>query len=157
MRRMVMLRGLGLILGVALTGCATAASDPTPPARSASSSLAPVPVATMSELMAEFIFPASDAVFYIETRVPDSGEAWNELVGWTLMLAESANLLMAPERAVDSDQWMRDAELLRVAGAAAYEAAKARDVQALIGLSDALYESCTTCHSNYRPGYGRGG
>jgi hypothetical protein len=113
----------------------------------------PAPVASMSQLMVDFIYPASDAVFYIESRTPQSGEEWNELVGWTLMLAESANLLMAPGRAYDQDQWMRDAALMRAAGTAAYEAAKNRDLAALVLLSDPLYESCTTCHQHYRPEY----
>jgi len=110
----------------------------------------------MSELMVDFIYPASDAVFYIESRAPESGEEWNELVGWTLMLAESANLLMVPGRALDQDQWIRDAQLLRSAGAAAYRAAKNRDLAGLVAVSDSLYESCTTCHQHYRPEY-RGG
>ena len=41
-------------------------------------------------------------------------------------------------------------------GEAAYRAAKDRDVPALEALSDQLYESCVTCHRDYRPEYGRG-
>jgi len=41
------------------------------------------------------------------------------------------------------------------AGRAAYRAARAKDVTALEGLSDQLYESCTSCHQHYRPNYGR--
>ena len=37
----------------------------------------------------------------------------------------------------------------------AYRAAKDRDVEALVRLNDPLYQSCVTCHSHYRPGYGR--
>jgi hypothetical protein len=136
------------LLAAALTTClggrGLEAQEPAP---------GPTPVATMSQLMVDFIYPASDAVFYIESRTPQSGEEWNELAGWALMLAESANLLMSPGRAVDQDQWMRDAELLRAAGASAYQAAKNRDVAALVQLSDPLYESCTTCHQHYRPEY----
>jgi cytochrome c556 len=41
------------------------------------------------------------------------------------------------------------------AGDAAYKAAKAKDVAGIAALSDQLMESCTSCHKNYRPGYGR--
>jgi hypothetical protein len=112
-------------------------------------------VGTMSELMVDIIYPVSDAVFYISTRTPTTSEEWAVLQGQTLMLAESANLLMMPDRARDPDQWMRDARLMLDAGEAAYRAAKDRDVAALEALSDQLYESCVTCHQHYRPDYGR--
>jgi hypothetical protein len=112
-------------------------------------------VGTMSELMTKIIYPASDPVFYITTRVPSTQAQWNELQGQTLMLAESANLLMMPSHARDQDRWMADAKLLRDAGAAAFKAAKNKDLAALDALNDQLYQSCTTCHMHYRPNYGR--
>jgi hypothetical protein len=110
----------------------------------------------MSELMGDFIYPASDAVFYVSSRTPTTSEAWMALQAQTLMLAESANLLMMPGRARDEGRWMADAKLMLDAGEAAYRAAKERDVAALEALSDPLYESCVTCHRDYRPDYGRG-
>ena len=56
-------------------------------------------VGTMSDLMVQIIYPASDAIFYITTRTPTSSSEWTALEGTTLMLAESANLLMMPSRA----------------------------------------------------------
>jgi hypothetical protein len=141
------------VLSLAMTACAStptttpaAAPEATTPARR---------VGTMSELMVDFIYPASDAVFYISSRTPTNSEEWMVLQAQTLMLAESANLLMMPGRAQDEDRWMADANLLLEAGEAAYRAAKDRDVPALEALSDQLYESCVTCHRDYRPSYGR--
>src|SRR5262245_24041831 len=113
-------------------------------------------VGTMSELMIRIIYPSSDAVFYITTRTPATDVQWGELQGQTLMLAESANLLMMPGHARDQDRWMADARLMRDAGAAAFKAAKAKDVKALEALNEQLYQSCTTCHMHYRRNYGRG-
>jgi hypothetical protein len=112
-------------------------------------------VGTISELMVDMIYPTSDAVFYITTREPKDEAGWNELRGKTLMLAESANLLLMPGRARDQDRWMADSKLLLDAGAAAFRAAKRKDVDALSALSDQLYQSCVTCHQHYRPNYGR--
>jgi hypothetical protein len=112
-------------------------------------------VGTISELMVDIIYPASDAVFYITTREPKDEAGWNELRGKALMLAESANLLLMPGRARDQDRWMADSKLLLDAGAAAFRAAKRKDVDALSALSDQLYQSCVTCHQHYRPNYGR--
>jgi hypothetical protein len=117
--------------------------------------VAPQPIGTMSDLMVKIIYPASDAVFYITTRTPTTDAEWTELQGKTLMVAESANLLMLPAHMRDEDRWLADAKLMRDAGAAAYKAAQAKDVKALEDLNDALYQSCVTCHMHYRRNYGR--
>ena len=69
-----------------------AASAPRPPTRN---------VGTMSDLMVKIIYPASDALFYIESRTPKTDSEWTVLEGQALMVAESANLLMLPGRARD--------------------------------------------------------
>ena len=112
-------------------------------------------VGTMSELMVHMIYPTSDAVFYITSRTPTTDAEWVELQAKTLTLAEAANLLMMPGRARDQDRWMKDAKLMLDAGNAAFKAAKAKDAAALEALSDQLYESCVTCHKDYRPDYGK--
>jgi hypothetical protein len=119
-----------------------------PPAR-------PAPAGTTSELMVKIIYPASDAIFYVTTRTPENDVEWNELQGKALMVAESGNLLMMPGYMRDDDRWMTDARLMRDAGAAAFKAAKAKNVDALADLNDALYQSCVTCHMHYRANYGR--
>jgi hypothetical protein len=121
----------------------------------AAQSAAPHPVGTMSDLMVKLIYPTSDAVFYITTRTPATDAEWGELQGKTLTLAESANLLMMPGRARDA-RWMDDAKLMLDAGTAAYKAARSKDVDGLVAVNDALYESCVVCHRHYRPNYGRG-
>jgi hypothetical protein len=115
----------------------------------------PQPVGTISELMVRVIYPASDAILYIATRIPENDVQWNELEAKALMVAESANLLMLPGHARDQKQWMADAKLMRDAGEAALQAAKARNVDALVNLNEAVYRSCTTCHQHYRKSYGR--
>lgn len=105
--------------------------------------------------MVHLIYPTSDAVFYVTSRTPKTDAEWAELQARTLTLAESANLLLMPSRARGRDQWIKDAKLMLDAGAAAFQAAKAKDLAALEGLSDQLLESCTTCHVHFRPNYGK--
>jgi hypothetical protein len=143
------MRLLPFVLALLFAG--TVAAQPSPQADSATSH----PVGSMSELMVDVLYPASDAVFYISTRTPQTDAAWTDLQGKTLMLAESANLLMMPSRARDNDRWMADARLLLDAGTAAFAAAKKKDVNALVELNDSLYQSCLVCHMHYRPNYGR--
>jgi hypothetical protein len=114
----------------------------------------PRPIGTISELMVHLIYPTSDAIFYILTRTPTSTAEWGALEGQALMLAESGNLLMMPSRARGRDQWIQDAKLMLDVGEAALKAAQDRDVEALSELNEQLYQSCTTCHQHFRPGYG---
>jgi hypothetical protein len=136
-RRCVQLATLGLIVSVAAAVSAQ-------------------PVGSMSDLMIRILYPNADAVFYIETRTPSTEAEWGELQAKTLLLAETANLLLMPARMRDDKQWVEDTKLLREAGAAAYKAARAKDVPALTALNDQLYQSCVQCHLHYRPNYGRG-
>lgn len=116
----------------------------------------PVPIGTMSELMIKLMYPASDAILYVESRAPTNEVEWNELQAQALLLAESANLIMMPSRVVgDRDEWMRDARLMFDAGAAAYEAALDQDLDALIALNEQVYMSCVVCHRRTRPDYGK--
>jgi hypothetical protein len=136
-----------------LAGAAVSAQAPAKPAP-----VTPEPpterVGTMSELMVHLIYPTSDAVFYISSRTPQTEAQWVELQAKTLTLAESANLLMLPGRARDRDRWIKDAKLMLHAARAAFDAAKAKDVAALEAVSDRLYQSCVTCHKDYRKDYG---
>lgn len=106
--------------------------------------------AGMSELMTRIIQPTSDAVFYVSRFPPEDDSAWREMENQTLMLAESANLLLMPGYSQASEQWLRDTLLMRDAAVAAWEAAQARDLEALMDLNGALYESCESCHSATR-------
>jgi hypothetical protein len=133
--------------GFAVLALRVGAQEPAPPTRL---------VGTMSDLMVKMIYPTSDAVFYIETRTPKDEEEWGALQAKTLTLAEAANLLMMPGRARDQERWIADAKLMLDAGTAAYKAAKAKDVAALVAVNDDLYQSCVQCHQHYRRNYGRG-
>ena len=140
---------------VFLVGATVIAQAPAAPRQAATGRPPTRNVGTMSDLMVKIIYPASDALFYVESRTPKSDAEWTVLEGQALMVAESANLLMLPGRARDQKQWLADATLMLDAGAAAVKAAKAKNVEAIAALSDQLMESCTSCHKNYRPGYGR--
>ena len=148
-----------------LMACATLAgalSAQTPPAQEPRSEAvrAMRRVGSMSQLMVHLIYPTSDAVFYIQTRTPTTDAEWGELEAKTLTFAESANLLLMPDRIREpEEQWISDAKLLLEVGRAALRETRNRDVEALANLNDQLYQSCVSCHSHFRDGYGlrRGG
>jgi hypothetical protein len=148
-------RGMKTLAFVLLVGVTVSAQAPASPRTPAPERPPTRNVGSMSDLMVKIIYPASDALFYIESRTPKTDAEWTTLEGQALMVAESANLLMLPGRARDQKQWMADAKLMLEAGSAAVKAAKAKNVEGIAALSDQLMESCTSCHKNYRPGYGR--
>ena len=113
------------------------------------------PVGNMSQLMIDIIYPASDALFYIERDPPKNDQDWNRIRGVALTLAESGNLLLMGSRALDQDRWIKDSRLMIDAGKAAFKAAQKKDMQAILDLNEQLTASCTTCHRHYRPSYGK--
>ena len=113
------------------------------------------PIGTMSEMMLNIILPVSNEIFYVGRNEEKTEKDWLDLQRNALMLGESANLLMAPDRARDQDRWMKDADLLREAGEKAFKAAKSKDLPGLKALNADLYEACQSCHEHYRPGYRR--
>jgi hypothetical protein len=110
----------------------------------------PRATASMHELMTAIIQPTSDAVFYISRTPPQDDADWLALERQTLMLAESANLLLIPGYRVGTEQWIRDSLLMRDASVRAYQAAKSRDMDTLIDLNNDLYMSCENCHDAIR-------
>jgi hypothetical protein len=111
---------------------------------------------SLSDVMVKVLYPAGDAVFYIETRTPTDEAGWTALQRQTRLLSDAAALLMQPRWARGRPQWLEDGKLLVDASTAAVAAAEKRDVKALADLNDALYESCVRCHQDFRTNYGRG-
>jgi cytochrome c556 len=144
MRLLVLLLLTGAVLAQAPS--TQAPSNETPALKS---------IGTMSEVMVRVIFPTSNEIFYVGRNENKTEKDWEDLRNNALMLAESANLLMADNRAKDKDRWMKDARLLRDVGDKAFKFAKVKDLEGLKALNDELYEACQSCHEHYRPGYRR--
>ena len=126
-----------------------------PSAQAPAEATGPKSIGTMSELMLDVIFPTSNEIFYVGRNEQKSEKDWRDLQNNALMMGEAANILMAENRARDKERWMKDAMLLWTVGDKAFKASKARDLEALKGLNDELYEACQSCHEHYRPGYRR--
>ncbi len=114
------------------------------------------PVGTVSQLMINIIYPTSNDLFYIERNPPTTDAEWGAIERSALTLAESGNLLMMPGRARDQGDWIKDSKMVVDAGTAAFKAARAKDMNAILALNEQLVASCTTCHRQYRQNYGRG-
>jgi len=113
------------------------------------------PVGSMGELMIYIIYPASDALFYIEREPPKTDVQWNVIRTKALMLAESGNLLMMPNRARDQGDWIKESKVMVDLAATAYRAALAKDMDGILAVNDKLADSCIACHQQYRANYPR--
>jgi hypothetical protein len=111
------------------------------------------PVGTVSQVMISITYPSSDAIFYVERNPPKTDKEWNDLQAQALILAESGNLLMIGRRARDQGDWIKESQEMVDVGAAAYKAAMAKDLPAIVALNQRLNDACVACHQQYRPNY----
>lgn len=117
------------------------------------------PVGDMADLMAGVVEPAAeviwDAVGVIvdaegeHQLAPQTEEEWLALRFAAYTVAESGNLLMMPERALDQGAWISMAQSLVEMGERAIEASDARNLDAIFDVGAEIYYVCTNCHSTY--------
>lgn len=134
--------------------------------------------ANLNQLMQGVVYPAANVLFSAQTEDPaalerppvkDPAMATDPLVsvfgGWqaiensSLALAESANLLLLPGRVCENGMpvpiadpaWSTFVGELREAGLKAYAAAKAKDRDKMIDLSEPINDACVHCHRKWRP------
>lgn len=144
------LRGLSLVLVVTLSAC----DKPEAAARYR-------PVADVQELMFHVVEPAAqtywkavgwvldaDGEHYIH---PTSEEEWIAVENAAFMVAESGNLLLMGDRALDDEGWVAMSQSLVDIGERALRAAEAMDEQAVFDLGAEMYYVCSNCHARYSP------
>ena len=163
-------RGDGVLFAQAAGGGAA----PKAAAASSGGATAPKVEANLLQLMRGIVYPASNVIFAAQEDLskqpvpPDASTSPNPLTttygGWQavenagLAIAESANLISMPGRMCSSGRlapvqradWIKDVQKLREAGRAAYQAAKKKDVDAMVDVSGTISDACSTCHDVYR-------
>lgn len=119
------------------------------------------PVADVQELMLHVVEPAAQeywaAVGWILDEDgehyfrPETEEEWLAVENAAFMVAESGNLLMMPERALDDGPWRGMAGALIESGRRALEVAEAKDEQGVFDAGAEMYQVCSACHAAYSP------
>jgi len=136
-----------LLVPVFLYGCAPDAEQPF------------IAVADLPDLMITVVEPAAevywDAVGWIidaggttEIR-PGSPEEWEAVRNAAYQVAESGNLMMMGDRAVDEAAWTGFSQAMISVGRRAIEAAEARDEQGVFDVGAEIYGVCNGCHATY--------
>ena len=85
----------------------------------------------------------------VREKKPQNKEEWQEIGYASRGLAESANLLLFPERLEDEGDWKKFTEELSARALEAAKAADDQDPEALMTAGGNIYEVCTKCHEAY--------
>jgi hypothetical protein len=80
---------------------------------------------------------------------PTTEAEWTETANRAATLAEAAQVLMLPGRAVDNDRWVKQALKLHDAAMEEYRAIKARDTEKMFKVGSDIFIVCRDCHAMY--------
>ena len=152
-----------------ISGCANPQAPPSNPATPALQAQG-----SLAQLMRGILFPASNVIFaaqddlgkYPPARDPSTSPnlltstygGWQAVESAALALAESANLILLPDRMCSNGQpvpvrradWAKYAQGLRDAGVAAYKAAQSKNQDAMVDVAGTVADACSACHEVYR-------
>lgn len=131
--------------------------------------------ATLGQLMKGTLYPEANVIFAAQDQNPadvprardpnmatdlltSSYGKWEAVENSALAISEVADLLMTPGRKcsngadvpVANEDWAKFVQELRNAGMAAYAAARTRNQDKMIEVSDVMTNACQHCHARYR-------
>jgi hypothetical protein len=106
--------------------------------------------ATVRQLHATMIKPASEVIFNVGREAPRTIENWLAISRAADTLTSAGKLLMIVPPPTDRTRWIRLSRQLGAAGRAVRSTAEARDLGRLMQTSDRLVIVCETCHARYR-------
>jgi len=148
MRMKLWLMAFGALL---LCGCG--ASTPPPPATPFQT------VLDTKQLMSWVLDPQADIVWASVATIvtaegkqeiaPKTDEEWAAVRNSAALVAEGANLLMLPGRAVNQDDWMQKSRALIDAANVVLKAVEAKDAPAVFTAGSDMYLACSACHAAY--------
>ncbi len=109
---------------------------------------------TVVEPAAEVYWASVGTIMTLERTVeiaPKTHEDWEAVRDAAMILAESGNLLLLPERVQEGEQWTILAQALTATGRRALAAAEARDPEAVFDAGGEVYLVCAECHAAFAP------
>ena len=150
---MLFVSGIGFVIAAGRTARSAAPAE-------AAAGPAVTSVGTVKHVMRGMTMPNAAAIWdSVSTIVDDKGvtenqprtdEEWAAVEASAAMLAESANLLLAPDRAVDRGDWAKHAIALRDSANRALASAQKKDPQGILEIGEVINESCDACHEQYQ-------
>src|SRR5688572_31660457 len=145
--------GIGFVIAAGRTARSAApAAGPAAPA---------VPtIGTVKHVMLAMTMPNAAAIWdSVSTIVDEKGvtenqprtdEEWAAVEASAAILAESANMMLTPDRAVDRGDWAKHAVALRDSANTAVAAAQKKDPAGILAVGEVINQSCDACHERYQ-------
>jgi hypothetical protein len=144
--------GIGFIVAGARAAQRATPADAPPPTIE--------PVASVKQIMDGIVGPAAGVVFDsvgtivsaagIEEKQPRTDAEWAVVGASAAALAESANLIVIGNRAVDRDEWVKMSQALAEAAKVVLKATEAKDPMGVLAAGETLNETCDNCHRRYQ-------
>ena len=146
--------GIGFVIAAGRTVRAAPA-----PAAAAPAPTVP-PVATVMQVMRGMTMPAARLIWDsvstivdakgVTENVPRTDAEWALVGANAAVLAESANMLLTGDRAVDKGDWVKIATALRGSAEKALKFADAKDPAGILSVGEEINVSCDGCHELYQ-------
>jgi hypothetical protein len=160
-----------------LSGVVVAQQAPAKPAAPAQGAAMQTPQlhGTLLQVMRGILFVNSNIIFTAQAEDPatlkrDEFEAtspramtglyggWESVENASVALAEAANLLIIPGRRcsngrlapIDNPDWVKYVQILRDSGMAALKAARSKNQDAIVEVSETVTQACANCHERWR-------
>jgi hypothetical protein len=141
---------LALILGLVCLWCSALQSQQQPVQKGGAAPPRLEPIAETKLIMEGFAKPNYDGLTKSLAKKPTEQEAWVFIRGQSLLVAESANLLMIrpPRTKQQQDNWMLRATEMRTAAKELGIAAAAKDYASSRTALAKLANQCNRCHAD---------
>ena len=151
---------MAVLLAASCSQKAPGAADAGKPAAAANPDKTPYKIDfEIKDVMDHVIDPAADSMWEkqgwdIDAKgehplFPTTETEWTETANHAATLAEAAQVLMLPGRAVDNDRWVKQALKLHDAAMEEYRAIKARDTEKMFKVGSDIFIVCRDCHAMY--------
>ncbi len=128
----------------------------------ATAAITPTPIASVKQIMKGIVGPAATVVYNsvgtsvtakgIEETAPKTEEEWEAVGNNAAALIESGNLMLMGTRAVDQDEWAKQALALIAGGKLALKATLDKNPDDVLAAGEAINNSCDACHLKYKRG-----
>ena len=129
------------------------------PAAAAAAPVEIAPVATVKQIMVGITNPAAYVVYEavgtkntakgLEEIAPQTDEDWAKVESAAAAVAESGNLLLAGNRAIDKGDWVKMTHDMMDKAKLAMAGAKAKDKDKIVETGGDLNTTCDNCHARY--------
>jgi hypothetical protein len=145
--------GIGFVIAAGRTVRAA------PVVAGAAATTAVPPVATVKQIMRGITMPAAAVIWNsvstvvdvkgVQETAPKDDQEWAVVGANAAVLAESANLLMTGDRAVDQGNWVKFAIAMRGTAEKALKFADAKDTAGILAVGEEINATCDACHQPY--------